>query len=115
VAPFTLRNGIPEGTWHIVGDGIVFAPVDVTFELLWRSAAGDVPLVTFHHHFDPGANVNTAVPYEDTASGIAADAQPGDLLILRISASNTSGSMTYIPNGDGGRTRGRIPFVDLPN
>jgi hypothetical protein len=110
---------IPAGTWHLVGDGEVIASVDIRYDLIWRAGGGDaggtdVVLATFDHHFDPQPSGFDAVAFEDEASGPAADAKAGDLLVLRITASNTTASTAFIPNGDGASSNGRIPYVDLP-
>ena len=114
-AEYTLVASIPAGTWRLVADGIIIEPVDVRFELFWRSAAGDSVLATFDHHFDPWGNGNfDAVPFEDTRDLEAVPAAAGDELVLRYSAMNATIGMAYIPNGDGAEHNGRIPFVELP-
>jgi hypothetical protein len=114
-AEFTLEAPLPAGTWRLVGDGIIIEPVDVRFEIIWRSNAGDQVLATFDHHFDPPAGGGfDAVPYEDTREAPAAAAQPGDQLVLRYSAVQATGTVAYVPNGDGAKHNGRIPFIELP-
>lgn len=114
-AEFTLLAPLPAGTWHLVGDGIIIEPVDVRFEIIWRSDAGDDVLATFDHHFDAtGGPDFDAVPYEDSVDGPEAPAAEGDQLILRYSAMNATLNGSYIPNGDGATHNGRIPFIDLP-
>jgi hypothetical protein len=90
--------------------------VDVRFELLWRrEGRDDVELASWSHRFEPlgGGNFD-AQPLELTADGPAVDQQPGDQLVLRYSADNGEVPMAYIPNGEGERANGRIPYVDLP-
>ena len=115
-AGFTLRGPIAAGTWHLVGDGIISETVDVTFEVIWRTAAGaDTVLATFEHRFEPLPNSSfDATPYEADATGIAAAAVSGDRLILRITGRNSTENMAYVPNGDGFLTDGRIPNLTLP-
>jgi hypothetical protein len=114
-AEFTLVAPLPAGTWRLVGDGIIIEPVDVRFEIIWRSDAGDQVLATFDHHFEPNGGGNfDAVPYEDTREAPAAPAEPGDQLILRYSAMNATVIYAYNPNGDGANHNGRIPFIELP-
>ncbi len=87
--------------------------VDVTFDVIWRGAGGERTIVTFTHHFDPPDDFN-AVPFEADAEGTAAPAVRGDTLILRMAASGATPGPSYIPNGDGALTQGRIPSLTLP-
>ena len=50
-----------------------------------------------------------------TADGPAVDFQDGDQLIFAYAGEN-SGTVNeaYIPDGDGDRQNGRIPYIDLP-
>lgn len=115
-AEYTLRDDLPAGAWHLVGDGIITQAVDVRFELFVRRAdTTEVPLVAWDHHFEPlGGGVFTAQPYEATADGPAVDVGAGDQLIFRYTGQSASAAMAYQPNGDGFRASGRIPFVELP-
>ena len=113
-APFALRGPIPAGVWHLVGDGAVIASVDIRYQLIWRSGGTDVVLAAFDHHFDPQPSGFDAVAFEGEAAGATAAAGAGDLLVLRIIASNTTASTAFLPNGDGANANGRIPYVDLP-
>ena len=114
-AEFTLVADIPAGTWVFVGDGIITRPVDVTWEIFTRSAAGgDTPIATFQHHFDPLPSGFNAQPFDATMAFGEIIVEPGDQLILRYGAANTDVPMAYIPNGDGFRAAGRIPSIDLP-
>ncbi len=114
-AAFELHGPIPAGTWHLVGDGEVFASVDIRYDLLWRSAGGDVTLATWSHHFDPRPSGFDAVPFEADAQAAAVAAVSGDHLVLRFTASNTTDQTAFIPNGDGPHSNGRIPYLDLPH
>ena len=117
-AAYLLSGPITAGSWHLVGDGIVFQPVDVTFDVLWRDAGNvDHPIVSFTHHFDPQPSGFNAVEYEDNAPGVAAKAKGNDQLILRMSAAAGTypdGTMLWIPNGDGANAQGRDPSLTLP-
>ena len=113
-AEFTLVADIPAGEWVFVGDGIITRPVDVTWEIFTRSGAIDTPIATFQHHFDPLPVGFNAQAFDATMTFGAIAVKPGDQLILRYSGANTDVPMAYIPNGDGFRAAGRIPFIDLP-
>ena len=52
-APYNLKAGIPAGNYHVICDAIIIRPVDVTFDLVHRSRAGDVTLATWMQHFEP--------------------------------------------------------------
>lgn len=95
----------------------MLAPVDITFELLWRDPTGtDHPIAAVTHHFDPRPSGFMAVPFETELSGAAAPARRNDLLVLRLSAppSDAMPVLRYIPNGDGALTGGRLPSLLLP-
>jgi len=87
----------------------------VTFELLFRKPGqADRVVVSWQHHFDAQDGYSMAEPFEATATGAALDVDRGDQLVLRYTGQSASLPMAYVPNGDGARTKGRIPFVDLP-
>jgi hypothetical protein len=109
-----LTGPIKAGTWHLVGDGIVLNPADVTFEVLWRDATGEHPIANWQHHFDPQPTGYNATAFEGDAPGLAADAKPNDQLVLRFKATGTGTGILYIPNGDGTKAQGRIPTIVLP-
>ena len=115
-AAYTLTAGIPAGTWHLVGDGIIEESVDVTFEaILRRDGAADVPLATWTHHFDPlPGGTYAAQAYEEDAEGARVDFQAKDQLVFRYSGKSASLPDAYIPNGDGKKTGGRIPNLPVP-
>jgi hypothetical protein len=110
---------IRAGTWHLVGDGILFTSADVRFDVLWRHGGSDTTVLHLEHHFDPptGANRYEAVPYEADATADAVAAVAGDLLVLRFSSDPGDGGAvtTYLPNGDGAHANGRIPSLTLPH
>jgi hypothetical protein len=111
---FLLTGPIPAGNWHLVGDTIVVNSVDVTYDVLWRNGAGDHPLASFTHHFEPLPSGFNAQPYEDNALAAAAPAKSNDQLVLRFSAQGSSTQLLMIPNSDGVRAMGRIPSLTLP-
>jgi hypothetical protein len=115
-AAYLLAGPIKAGTWHIIGDGIVLDPVDVTFDVLWRDANGDHPIATWTNHFDPPANVNNAAQAEADVPGVAANAKGNDQLVLRMTAqgAGTADTMLWAPNGDAEKTNGRDPSLTLP-
>ena len=95
---------------------MIIAPVDVTFEIIWRTAGGqDTVLTTWDEHFEPlgGGNFD-AQPCQLTADGIAIDFAPGDQLVFRYTGDGTDLTMAWIPAGDGELVNGRIPYIDLP-
>jgi hypothetical protein len=113
-ATYPLSGPIVAGTWHLVGDGLVLLPVDMRFDVLRRGAGPDEVIVSFSHHFDPPEGFD-AVRYEADAAGSAVAAAPGDVLVLRMTAVQSTGSgPAFIPNADGGHTNGRIPSLTLP-
>jgi hypothetical protein len=114
-AAYRLSDAIPAGTWRLVADGIIIEPVDVRFEILWRRASGDVELAAFTHHFDPLPNGQyTAQAYEQTAEVDEVPAADGDQLVFRYSGQSQELPMAYVPNGDGDRVGGRIPYIEIP-
>lgn len=116
-AAFTLVAPIPAGHWHLVGDGIIFQTCDVTFDLLWRSGAGDSAIASFGQHFDEpmGPGQFDARPADFDADEPAVPALAGDQLVLRFTVTNApmSGG-AFIPNSHGADAQGRIPSVSLP-
>ena len=52
--------------------------------------------------------------YDDSGQGVAAPAQPGDLLVWRAIGVRGDPGVLFIPNGDGPNSGGRIPRLDLP-
>ena len=116
-ASYTLAGPIAAGSWHLIGDGLILATVDVRFDVLWRSSAGDHVIATFTNHFvqPTGAQAFNAVLLDADAPGVAAAAVAGDLLVLRMTATASMASgPAYIPNADGPHTNGRIPSLTLP-
>lgn len=91
-------------------------PVDVQFDVIHRRpGADDVYLATWNQHFEPLGEGNfDAQAYEVTAEIDAVDHEPGDQLIFKYTGTGTDTPMAYIPNGDGLRANGRIPYIDLP-
>ena len=115
-AALDLKAGVPAGTYHCVLDAVIIRPVDVTFDLIWRRGTTDMPLVSWTEHYDPAANGGfDAQPFEYDEPASAIDFQAGDQLVFRYSGANTTmTSETYIPNGDGALSNGRMPNITLP-
>lgn len=114
-AGYVLSGPIDAGSWGFVGDGIITESVDVTFELLLRTAAADQVLATWQHHFDPlPGGEYRAQAFADGADLDRVDASDGDQLVLRYTGDGSDLMMAYIPNGDGDALGGRIPYLDLP-
>lgn len=123
-APYTLRGPIFAGVWNLVADGIIAGSnvrsITIQFEMRWRRKgagddSGDLVILSREHTFVRNVDQPfSAVPYEDRVQGVAAAAEPGDSLILRITAQNGDTGAFYIPNGDGQNAQGRIPHLDLP-
>ncbi len=100
------------GAYHFVLDCIVTASVDVKFELIARKDADTVVLSTWSKHFDPLASGYDAQPYEVDKQAAAVEA--GYQLVFRYSATGTTKTEAWIPNGDGQLAGGRIPNITLP-
>ena len=116
-AAFLLAGPIKAGSWHLIGDGVTFYSVDITFDVLWRDAGGDHPIATWTHHFEPLVSSFDAIQYEEDAPGVAAPAKGNDQLILRMTAAPgqySADKTLWIPNGDGANTHGRDPSLTLP-
>jgi hypothetical protein len=114
-ASFSLLAGIQAGTWHFVLDAVVISSVDVQFDLVQRRGGSDTKLVTWMEHYEAlgGGNFD-AQPLEYDETAPAVDFQAGDQLVFRYTGRNGAASETYIPNGDGVHSHGRIPNITLP-
>jgi hypothetical protein len=113
-AGIELRDDLPAGSWTLVADGIILQSVDVLFEVVVRRAGGDVPVVSWQHHFDPRSEGFAAVPFEESATGPAVKRRAGDILLFRYTGNNATSMNAYVPNGDGPRQSGRFPNLTLP-
>ena len=114
-AAYDLKAKVPAGTYHFVLDAVITAPVDVTFDLIWRRGSTDTELAMWTQHYDPlgGADFDAqAFEYDMPAQAI--DYQKGDQLVFRYTGNNSQSQEAYIPNGDGAITHGRIPNITLP-
>lgn len=105
---------MPAGTYHFVLDCIVTAPVDVTFQLIWRRMSDDTVLSKWTQHFDPLASSYAAQAYEVDQQAMAIDFVDVDQLVVRYTANASSKADAWIPNGDGDKSMGRIPYLALP-
>jgi hypothetical protein len=95
-------------------DCIVTSSVDVKFELMAQNGGDTVVLSTWSKHFDPLASGYDAQPYEVNKEAPAVDFVDGAQLVFRYSASGTTKTEAWIPNGDGQLAGGRIPSITLP-
>lgn len=115
-AEYTLAADIPAGTWRLVADCFVLGSVDMHFEIFQRKAAGgEVPIVSWDHHFVPSGTPNVAQTYEVTGDGSRVTVATGDQLIFRYTGTNSSLPTSWYPNGEGMAFGGRIPYIDLPH
>jgi hypothetical protein len=55
------------------------------------------------------------VEFELDIAAIAANAQPGDQLVLRFTTTGGPDGTFYVPNGDGTASGGRDPSLTLPH
>ena len=114
-ATYPLQGNLPAGQWTIVGDGIVTASVDVSYDILLRHAGTDTTIVSWQHHFDPlGGGNFSAQPFDGAATGAAQSVVAGDLLVWRFTGTNSTAAMAFVPNGDGTLSHGRLPSIVLP-
>jgi hypothetical protein len=118
-AAFALRASVPAGTYHIVCDSVITAPIDMTFSLIWRHGAVDTVLAQWSKHWEkavPAGNYD-AQPYEVDMTAPAIDHVAGDQLVFRYAGNGPAGTLAeaYIPDGDGVHANGRIPSITLPH
>lgn len=92
------------------------SPADVTvrFDILWRPAAGGQTVLATATHTFPAPATYTAVRFATDIDGIAADAAPGDRLVLRFNVIDGGTGAYYIPNGDGEAVNGETVNLTLP-
>ena len=114
-ASFSLLAGIPAGTYHFVLDAVIISSVDLQFDLVQRRGGTDTTLVTWMEHYEAigGGNFD-AQPFEYDETAPAIDFKAGDQLVFRYTGTNAATAQSYIPNGDGTLSKGRIPNITLP-
>ena len=114
-ATYNLIEGVAAGTWHFELDAIIIDPVDVQFDLVWRSGGVDTTLTSFTEHYEPlpGAQYD-AQPFEYDQDCPAIVFTGGDQVVFRYTASAASQLASYEPDGDGPFANGRIPRITLP-
>jgi hypothetical protein len=112
-AAYFLHNSVHAGTYHFVLDAVILADVDVTFDLIWRSAT-DTTLASWTVHYPLIPGNFDAQPFEYDMPAPAINFVMGDQLVFRYTGANTSSMEAYVPNGDGATTHGRIPNITLP-
>ena len=118
-APYSLKAGasLPAGNYHFELDAVITLPVDTTFDWIWRHGDGspDTILAEWTEHYEPRGGGNfDAQPFDYDQNCVAVTAQTGDQLVFKYTGSAGSMMDSYIPNGDGAFSHGRIPHVILP-
>lgn len=115
-AAFQLHASVPAGTYHVECDAVILAPIDVAFALIWRRGATDTTLAQWSRHWDLAPSGFNAQPYEVDMAAPAIDFQPGDQLVFRYAGQgpSTAPAESFVPNGDGHYSNGRIPAITLP-
>lgn len=121
---YVLRAALPEGAWGIVGDGILAGGdrIRVRFEARLRpqgTLSGDDSRDTVIAQAEntfvrDNSRPFSAVPFAATAAGRSVNSIAGDLLVFRATVLDGDAGTMYILNGDGSKTGGRIPHLDLP-
>jgi hypothetical protein len=116
-AAFALRAAVPAGTYHVECDAVITASIDVTLSLIWRRGATDTMLAQWMKHWEPLASGFNAQAYEVDMAAPAIDYQPGDQLVFRYAGNGAPDvkAESFIPNGDGRNSNGRIPAITLPH
>lgn len=112
-AAFALRDSVPAGTYRMVCDAIITAPVDVTLTLIWRRGDTDTTLAQWTSHWEPNGTFK-AQACEVEMAAQAIDYRSGDLFVFRYHGESQMNAQAFIPNGDGERTDGRKPHIRLP-
>ena len=109
---YPLDGPLPAGSYHLVGDGVLFHAPRVRYELSRRrGGADDLPVISFEHKF-PDA---MAAQYEETRAGLAVDARRGDLLVLQVSLVGDTDDASWIPISEHPPTpTARFLTVDIP-
>jgi hypothetical protein len=114
-APYDLKASVPAGAYHVVYDGIIIAPVDVTFDLIHRRGSNDTLLATWTQHFEPNAGGGfMAQPFEMDVDAPAIDFAGGDQLVYRYTGAASTVNMAYIPVGFPESEGGRQTNITLP-
>ncbi len=96
-----------------MADGIITHPVTVLFELLIRRDNVDTIIGSWERAFTPRPAGFDAYAVDLDVAAPSFPVQAGDLLVFRYSG-ELGLAMSYIPNGEGTRANGRIPFITLP-
>jgi hypothetical protein len=85
----------------------------VLFELLVRRGSDDTVIGSWEQAFEPRPMGFDAYPVDLDVAAPQFAVQPGDVLVFRYTG-ELGLAMSYIPNGEGDRANGRIPFITLP-
>jgi len=114
-AAYGLKADVPAGTYHFVLDSIILSPVDIRYELIHRRGIDDTLLVMWEKHWDPmDPNLFEAQAYDVEQVAPAVSFETGDKLVFRYTALTGATNDSYVPNGDGKNSNGRIPHITLP-
>jgi hypothetical protein len=113
-AAYALVADLPAGTYHLVLDGIAIVPVDVEFDLIWRSGSADTILATVERHFDPVGSDFDAQLFETDVDADAVELHGSDELVLRYTGLDSTVAEAYVPDGDAAKKGGRDPNITLP-
>ena len=85
----------------------------VFFELLVRRDSADTLIGSWQQSFTPRPVGFDAYAVDLEVIAPQVTVQAGDVLVFRYSG-EMGLAMSYIPNGEGDRANGRIPFITLP-
>jgi hypothetical protein len=115
---------VVEGNWGFVGDGILAggSRIRLRFEARLRPQgtlsgddSRDAVIAQVENIFVRDTSQPfSAVRFSGQAAGRAIPSQAGDQLVYRATVIEGDPSTMYILNGDGKRTGGSIPRLDLP-
>ncbi|HZS38133.1 MAG TPA: hypothetical protein VFF06_14950 [Polyangia bacterium] len=96
--PYALRGPLPAGDYHLYAGGYQSAgDAKLHADVVWRSAAGDQPVVSADSNIGPGSDAGTPGTIDVTLTGPAINAACGDQLILSVHV--VSGTSDYIEFG----------------
>ena len=95
---------------------MINANCEIQFEIIHRRGGTDTVLASFTDMYMPLANGENsfAQPFEYDAEAPEFPFESGDVFVFRYSALQAPVAESYIPNGDGQLTAGRIPQIILP-
>ena len=112
-----LKESIPSGQYTFLLDAVINANCTIKFEIIQRRGGSDTTLFMFQDSYMPlaaGMNTRAQLFEYDALDKPGFDFQAGDLFVFRYSTIDAPVPESYIPNGDGMTTGGRIPQIILP-